>query len=167
MSPNELEAWKAVTEFSKTVLSLSATVLAALASYIVLERPPVGLIMAVSPALLVLAVIFSLYGFGGAIKALKSGTSQKIALLGCNAGAVALLCSIVLLPLTLKSPNHSIDGILSLVEATTKTYAVSLSAANCKEISKVQDAYKLRYVIGGTSIEAIYSLSENIIVSIK
>lgn len=167
MSPNELEAWKAVTEFSKTVLSLSATVLAALASYIVLERPPVGLVMAVSPALLVLAVILSLYGFGRAIKALKSGASQKASLFGCNAGAVALLCSIVLLPFTLESPSQSVDSVLSFVEATTKTYPLSLSAANCKEISKVGDAYTLRYVIDGTSIMVTYSLSEDKIVSIK
>lgn len=167
MDMNHTEAWKAVTEFSKTVLSLSATLLAVIASYLVLQGATITLWTVIAPALLTLAIVLSLYGFGHAIKALKTGTSQAFALVGCNLGAVALLLSILSLPFTLRTEPQSIDSILATIESSTQSFPVRLSAGNCKAISKQNDSYLLTYVAAGATVQVEYSITKNEIVSIK
>ena len=167
MDTNHTEAWKAVTEFSKTVLSLSATVLAAIASYLVLQGAAITAWTAIAPALLVLAIILSLYGFGRAIKALKTGTSQTFALLGCNLGAVALLLSILALPFTLRSEPATIDSMLSAIENGTHSFPVPLSASNCRTITRQGDDYILTYATANATAQVTYSAAKNEILSIK
>ncbi len=167
MDTSHTEAWKAVTEFSKTVLSLSATVLAAIASYLVLQGAVITPWTAIAPALLTLAIILSLYGFGHAIKALKTGTSQAFALIGCNLGAVALLLSILSLPFTLRSEPATIDSMLNAIESSTHSFPVPLRASNCKTISRQGDEYVLTYVAANATMQVTYSTAKNEILSIK
>ena len=167
MDLNKLEALKAVTDFSKTVLSISTTILAALVSYIILQGTIFTEWLVVTPLLLSVAIILSLFGFGGGISGLSKGVADKSGILCCNLGAIVLLLSIISLPFTLHSTNPSIDKVLSIVESSTKSYPVSLTAGNCKQVTYSNDEYAITYVVGPVSVGVSYSLTKQKIVSIK
>src|ERR1700690_1078176 len=109
VDPNHLEAWKGLIDFAKTVLSLSTAVLAAYVSYVVVNGESLHGWDFISPGLLVASIILSLFGFGRALPALKSGTSSVPGIFMTNASVGALVLAICLIPFTQPMHPSSID----------------------------------------------------------
>jgi hypothetical protein len=164
---NHIEAWKGVVDFTKTVMSLAAGLLAAFVTFFVVNgRQLVGWEY-LSPGLLIASVLLSLYGFGQALSALKSGTSSWPSILFSNAGAVALVVAICALPFTLRPRTGSIDEALAKVESETKMFPVDLAAKNCRAIERRGESLVLSYEAMGKLASVTYSLTAGRVESIK
>jgi hypothetical protein len=158
VDPNHLEAWKGLIDFAKTVLSLSTAVLAAYVSYVVVNGDSLHGWDFISPGLLVASIILSLFGFGRALPALKSGNSSVPGIFMTNASVAALVLAICLIPFTQPTHPTSIDQVLARIEASTKKYAVNLAAGNCHAIERKGDSWVLDYAAGGATAQVIYSI---------
>src|ERR1700688_1791647 len=90
-TPKFEEAWKGVIDFAKTVLSIGAALLAAVASLLLVGKYKLEGLGWVPPALLIMSIMLSLYGFGLSIHALRSGLPRGNALLFCNLSVFALI----------------------------------------------------------------------------
>lgn len=163
---NHIEAWKGVVDFTKTVMSMAAALLAALVSYVVVNGHELKGLEFVSPALLVAAVLLSLYGFGQALSALKSGTSSGPSILLSNAGALALIAAICAVPFTLKTES-SIDEALARVELDARKFPVDLAAKNVRSVEKKGDVLLMSYEAAGKSALVTYSVAAGRIDGVK
>lgn len=99
MSDNHIEAWKAVTEFTKVIASLSISILTILIGYITLNKIELSFANVVAPLFLVIAIVLSLFGFGRAIPAIKSGEQNVGSILFSNLSVLSLVIGIITIPL--------------------------------------------------------------------
>lgn len=168
-TPKFEESWKAVIDFAKTVLSIGSALLAAIASLLLVGNFELQDYGWVSPVLLIVSMLLSLYGLGGAIQALRSGVHRPRALLFCNLSVALLIAGIVAAPFTInvEPKTLSIDQVLAKVETTTRQWPIELSARNCRKIERNGDDLVLIYESGGKSSQVTYSTTKKTIVQIK
>lgn len=91
------EAWKAVTDFAKTVVSLASGVLTVLIGYYVTSGFVAGyrFVNYAAPGLLALAVLCGIFGFGRAIRAISKGGSEVGGIWLCNISVLFLLAGVM------------------------------------------------------------------------
>jgi hypothetical protein len=166
-SPNFVEEWKSVIDFTKTVLSISTGLLAAIASLLLIGNYKLQGTGWIPPALLMLSALMSLFGFGRAIQALRANTAKNAALLLSNLSVLALIAAIVSAPFAIETEASSIDQALSSVEAATKKWPVDLSARNCSEISRKGEELILTYQANGRTTQVVFSTATKTILQIK
>jgi hypothetical protein len=159
MDKSHVEAWKAVTEFTKVIISLSTSVLTLLVGYMTVNWIP--------PFLLVVSIIFSIYGFGRAIPAIKTGDQQPASLLYSNLSAFALTLGIMTVPFISIEKNQTIDNVLHIVEQETQSLNHELSPKNCKEVTLQDDLYVLKYPQKEKTMIVKYSVKSKSILLVK
>lgn len=164
---NFVEEWKSVIDFTKTVLSISTGLLAAIASLLLIGSYKLQGYGWVPPALLIISILLSLYGFGRAIQALRTGTSKAAALLLSNISVGFLIVAIGSAPFAIQTEASSIDQALSSIEAATKKWPVDLSARNCSQISRTGEELTLTYEANGHTAQVLYSTATKTILEIK
>jgi hypothetical protein len=164
---NFIEEWKGVIDFTKTVLSISTGLLAAIASLLLVGNYKLHGTGWIPPTLLIVSALMSLFGFGRAIQALRTGSTKKAALLLSNLSVIVLIAAVVSAPFAIETESSSIDQALSSIEAATKKWPVDLSARNCSEISRKGEELTLTYQANGHTTQVVYSTATKTILQIK
>jgi hypothetical protein len=168
-TPNPDEAWKGVIDFAKTVLGIGSALLAAIASLLLVGNYKLEGFGWLPPGLLIISMLLCLYGFGGAIQALRSGNASHRALLCTNTSVVVLVVAIVTSPflIHIDKGTGSIDNVLTHVETTTRQWHAELSAKNCRRVEQIGEDLLLTYEAGGQTTQVFYSSAAKQIVQIR
>ncbi|GAA3963080.1 hypothetical protein GCM10022246_15400 [Pedobacter ginsengiterrae] len=164
--PNIKEAYQAVIDFNKTIISITSAILAALISFLVFQDYTLSLLNLVAPVVFVLSLIFSILGIGRAIPAINLDQSKKWAVRFSNLGAGLMILGIISIYLIKKPEKATIDTALSDIEKTlSKIYPV-IRIKNCQKIELMGENYLFHFKEGTISRKVIYSLdTEKIILS--
>lgn len=126
---SHVEAWKAVTEFAKTVISICSAILTAMLAYYVANQSDFheSRLNYLSPALLVIAIGCAIFAFGRSIKAVKSGDSQRGGVAYANASVVFMLAGILLIAAIQLKKSESLDSVLAKIEKETANLPLKLT----------------------------------------
>ena len=154
---SHVEAWKAVTEFTKVIVSLSTSILTILVGYITLNSIDLSFYNLLPPFFLILAIVLSLFGFGRAIPAIKSGNQDRNSILFSNLSVLALIIGIISIPIISVNPQPSVDGVLKIVEQETQSLSYQLSPEKCEKVTVQGDVYTLSYSLKEKSVVVKYS----------
>jgi hypothetical protein len=166
-SPNFVEEWKGVIDFTKTVLSIATGLLAAFASLLLVGNYKLQGYGWIPPVLLVVAAMASLFGFGRAIQALRANAGKPSSLFLATLSVFTLVAAIASAPFAIQPDTSSIDQALNMIEAATKRWPVDLSARNCSGISRKGDELTISYEANGQTAQVLYSTATKTILQIK
>ncbi len=164
----KVEAWKSVIDFNKTSISLASGILLAVIGFFVFQGQA-SLIERwnwVSPALLVLSIACSIYGFGRAISAIGTSKSDWFAVLLTNLGPIFVVAGIFCLLLIERSEAPTIDSVLSAISDETKSYPVPLTASSAPRVEYQNGLYVITYTAAGKSTVVKFDETTRRIVSI-
>ena len=125
-SQNFVEEWKSVIDFTKTVLSISTGLLAAIASLLLIGNYRLQGYGWVPPVLLIISALLSLFGFGRAIQALRAGSAKNAALWLSNISVFVLIGAIISAPFAIQTEASSIDQSPELNRGSNKKVAGGL-----------------------------------------
>lgn len=162
-STNVVEAYKTVTEFNKTIISVTSAIVAALIIYFITNDYfdkkynylPIGI--------LVLSIFFSFLGFGQSIKPIKTGLSNRKAIVFSNLGGYSAIAGLISLIFIQTSNDKNVDEVLSKVN-TSMNITKDL---NIYSLQLENDNYTLKYNYKDSILTVIYSLNEGKISDIK
>jgi len=161
------EAYKQIIEFTKVIISLASTILTALMGYLVFEHKALEGLNLIGPILLVISILFSLQGFGKAIKTVKTGVTNQSAILYTNLGAGIMILGIISISFIKPEKEISIDSVLEAVSKSSTSLKKSLFPENCDRIDKRGEDYVIHYKADSLSTQVVYSVKENRISSIQ
>lgn len=166
---SHVEAWKSLIDLSKTTISIASMVLTALIGFYVLNQSKfdVSNINYVAPILLVLSILSAIYGFGKAIRVIKTGTSETSGVIFINISVVLLVAGILFISLIEFNKNEPLNVVLENITKETKTFETELSPKFIKKLVLIDSNYLITYDIDGEIKKITYSLKENKIVSIE
>lgn len=167
MENNHVEAWKSVIEFTKVIVSLSTSILTILIGYITLSSIDfITFPNFIPPAFLVLAIAFSLYGFGRAIPAIRSGNQKTESIFFSNLAALSLTIGILTIPVISVNTKQTIDDVLNNVQKETQSLNYLLLAGACDQVNLQGDIYTLRYPLKEKTVMVRYSTKSREIIFI-
>lgn len=167
-SNSTIEAYKSIIDFNKTILTISSSVLTVLIAYVIYQNIDLNTLNFISICLIVFAILFALFGFGGAIKTIKDGQSRPVTVFMSNASGFILISGIVLTLFAFKHRQEkSIDFILNTIEKSTTTLSQKLSAEKMISLNYNDYKYTIIYQIDSTELKVIYQLNTDKIESIK
>ena len=161
------EAYKAIIDLNKTIISIGSAILAGLIAYLIFQDSLFEIKNYIGLLFIILSIIFSIAGFGKAIQTLSDGISRNKTILLTNISVYLLIFGIVLLLLIKFGNEKNLDQILKEIEKTSTLQIGNLSKTNCNEILKEGKTYKFIYLINNQKVETIYSIESNKIISIK
>jgi len=162
--PKLTEAYKAIIDFNKAIISIASTILAALISFLVFQGYPITLVNFASPIIILVAIFLSLMGFGHSILALQTGISRPRAKLFSNFGAYFLLIGLSLIILIHKKEETNLQKVMSQVEKTGRSMHKNLDPAHCLNILQQKDICILKYRYDSLVAEVTFSFSANDII---
>ena len=164
---NIKEAYTAVIDFNKTIITITSTVLAALISYLVFQDYNLSFQNLISPLVLLISLIFSFFGIGLAIPAIHTDTSRIWAVRHSNIGASIMLIGIFCIGFIQPKEKLSIDKVLLKIETSIKRVEPSLTQKNCKSFELIDDNYIIFYSQDSLHRRVVYSLDKDNIVSLQ
>lgn len=164
---NIKEAYTAVIDFNKTIVSISSTILAALISYLVFQEYDFTIRNFTSPILLVISITFSFFGFGFAIPAINVAQAKIWAVRFSNIGAAVMLLGIISIAFIQKKELNDLDKILHKVETTFKTIDPKINRSNCQSFSLSGETYIFNFTDNKTIKQVTFSTNSQQIVSYK
>lgn len=163
-----IDAYKSIIDFNKTIITISSSVLTALIAYVIYQNIDLKALSYISIGLIVLAILFSLFGFGGAIKAVKDGQSRPSTIFVSNASGFILIFGIVLILFAFKPRQEkSIDEILNTIEKSTTSLNQKLSAKTMMSLEYNNDKYIIIYQSDNVEYRVVYEVKTDKIESIK
>lgn len=156
---SHVEAWKTVTEFAKTVISISSAILTAFIAYYVANQPDFdeSRLNYLSPALLVIAIVCAIFAFGRAIKAVKSGDSQKGGVAFANASVVFMLAGVLAIATLQFKKSQSLDVVLAGIEKETASLPTPLSPGMAHKVLTSGDDYLVTFRTAAGLIAVTYA----------
>ncbi len=163
---NVKEAYTAVIDFNKTIISITSAILAALISYLVFQDYNLNLINLISPISLMISLIFSLLGIGYAIPAINIGQSKIWAVRFSNIGAAIMLIGIILIVFIEKKEKPTIDKVLNHIETSLKKVDSRFIQKNCQSFELLDNKYIIHYSYDKSRKKVVYSLDQDKIISL-
>jgi hypothetical protein len=142
-----LEKWKSVVDFSKTMIGLATSVLTVILGLVVVgQLKPAGAV-AMTIVLILLSVIASVYSFGAAVTAFGNHESprKKRAVFCANAAAFLLIGSIALLAFQSEPEALTIDAALKTVQVSASSTGLPVMARNCIGVKRTPDHLEFTY----------------------
>jgi hypothetical protein len=165
---NTVDAYKSIIDFNKTIITIASSVLTALIVYVIYQDIDLKALNYISIVFIVLAILSSLYGFGGAIRTVKDEQSRVCAIFATNASVFILIGGIVLTLFAFKNRQvKNIDEILTIIEKTTTTLNQKLSTKSMKSLEYKNETYTIIYKIDSLEYTVVYATNTNNIVNIK
>lgn len=166
---NHLEAWKAVIDFVKTIISISAAILTAFVGYYALNQLSLGasLFNFISPLLLLASIVAALFGFGRSIKAISSGATQVAGVLLSNVSAILLLGGILAVSLINTGGNKTLDKILDEIDHLPPVAGFELKPDAVQTIVMDDQNYVITYDRFGACVTVTYSKKEGRIIKVQ
>lgn len=168
MASSTVEAYKSIIDFNKTIITIASSVLTALIAYVIYQNIDLATLNYISIGLIVLAILFSLSGFGAAISTVKDEKSRPKTVLMTNASVFILTGGIVLTLFAFKNRQEkSIDAILTKIEKSTTTLNQKFSPKSMKSLEYANETYTIVYKIDSLEHTVVYAPKTNNIVTIK
>lgn len=159
---SHVEAWKAVTEFAKTVISICSAVLTALLAYYVANRSEFdeSQLNYLSPLLLVISIVCAIFAFGRAIKAVKSGDSQKGGVLFANISVAFMVAGVLAIAAIQLKQGQSLDVVLVKIEKETASLSVQLRPDMVHKVETSDADYRVTYRNASDQIAVTFALKD-------
>ncbi|GLQ51294.1 hypothetical protein ACFFJT_08830 [Dyella flava] len=166
---SHVEAWKAVIDFVKTIISISSAILTAFVGYYALNQIPIGesCLNFVSPFFLLASIVVALFGFGRSIKAISSGISQEGGVLFTNISAYCLLVGILAVPLISTGSNKSLDKVLADIDRMPPVSGIELKQDAVQKIVVDGQNYIITYAWGNAGVIVTYSEKEGRVIKFE
>ncbi len=161
------EAYKAVIDFNKVVISISSAILAALISYLVSQDFSFAPRNFASPIVLTISIACSLLGFGRAIGAINKKEPRINAVKFSNVAGGAMLLGILSIGFIKKNEEKKIDDILKEIDKTSSILEYKLQPANCTGFDLREKTYVLHYAYDTIAVQVDYSLEKSKILSLN
>lgn len=165
--PKLTEAYKAIIDFNKTIISIASTILAALISLLVFQGYPITPANFAGAVLIFLAILCSLLGFGKSIRPLQTDIGSNRAKLYSNVAGYLLLFGIALLTLIHKKEETSLEKIMSQVEKTGRSMHKNLDPIHCLKVIQQKEVCVLKYRYDSLVAEVTFSFSANDIINFE
>lgn len=163
-----IDAYKSIIDFNKTIITISTSVLTALIAYMIYQNIHINTLNYISICLIVFAIFFSLFGFGGAIQTIKDGQSRPSAIFVSNISGIILISGIVLTLFAHKyGQEKSIDEILNTIENSTTTLNQKLLVKTMKSLNYNNYKYTIIYKIDKIEHKVVYDEKSSRIITIK
>lgn len=163
---NYSTAYQSVVDFNKVIISISSSILAVLISYLVLNNSVDDLHNLISPFVLTISIIFSLFGFGYALPAIRKNKSEIVAVRLSNIGAGLMILGIILIT-TIELKKQNIDGIIKEIENSFQKKSDVIDMKNCESIVFQKNNIQFNFKKDSTKIEVNYSPEKKKITSFK
>lgn len=159
---SHVEAWKAVTEFAKTVIAICSAVLTALLAYYVANRSDFdeSWLNYLSPLVLVIAIVCAIFAFGRAIKAVKSGESQKGGVVFANVSVAFMVAGVLAIAAIHLKPGRSLDVVLARIEKETASLPVQLTPGMVHKVETSDTDYRVTYRTATDLVAVSYAVKE-------
>lgn len=166
---SHVDAWKALIDLSKTTISLSSAVLTTLIGYLVLKQSLFGgpLVNYIPLTLLILSIVLALYGFGGAISAIKTGVSEKRIVFFVNFSIFFLVVGILSITLMSFEQSGSLDAVASKIAQETKSLQKQLMPNEITKMEVSGALYIITYESGEMSSVVTFSSKEDRIIKFE
>ncbi|SDI00978.1 hypothetical protein [Nitrosomonas sp. Nm132] len=166
---SHVEAWKSLIELSKTTISIASAILTALIGFYVLNQESINAtkLNYLAPLLLIFSMVAAMYGFGRAIRAIKTGNSETSGVVLINVSVLLLAAGVLSISLIDYDKSGSLDRVLSDIERETKTLKIKLTASNIKKVDVVNSDYLISYESAGKITIVTYSGKENRIIKLE
>lgn len=169
VSGDHVEAWKAVTDFAKTVISLASGVLTVLIAYYVTSGFVAGdrIVNYAAPALLVLSALFGIFGFGRAIRAISKGVSEVRGIALCNIAVLFLLAGVIASGFVRSDEQFSLVRMISVAKNAVSGPPLSIGDNDLisAELKGRMGVVSYRYRCGTATISI--SAKEEKVVAVK
>jgi len=159
------EAYSAVIDFSKTVISITSTILAAEVGYLVFQDYDLTWHNSFSAILLIISIFLSLFCFGSAIESVKDSNSRPNTMLMGNGGAFFMIAGIICLIFISKKNDVGLNEVLINIEKSSFGQSKKLDIRNCYKIQLNEKQYNLNYKTDSLETNIVYSLESNKILS--
>lgn len=165
---SHVEAWKSLIELSKTTISIASAILTALIGFFVLNQTSISTtkLNYIAPALLTMSILAAIYGFGRAIRAIKSGNSETNGIALTNISIFLMAVGILSISLISFDKKATLDNILSNIERETKSLKTKLTPNGVIRVEVVDSNYLVTYVTGNKTTKVTYSVSEKRIIEL-
>lgn len=159
---SHVEAWKAVTEFAKTVISISSAILSALLAYYVANQSDFdeSRLNFLSPALLVAAIVCAIFAFGRAIKAVKSGDSQKGGVAFANVSVLFLVAGVLAIAALQLKKGTSLEVVLARIAKETAGLSVKLTADRVFKVDAGDTDYRVTFRTDSDLVIVTYAVKD-------
>ena len=165
---NTVDAYKSIIDFNKTIITIASSVLTALIAYVIYQNIDLNALNYISIGLIVLAILFSLFGFGGAISTIKDEKPRPKTVFFTNASGFILIGGVVLTLFAFKQrQDKSVDQILTNIEKSTTTLNQKLSPKNMKSLEYEKETYTIVYKIDSLEHTVVYTTKTDKIAIIK
>jgi len=160
--PNFGEAWKAVIDFAKTLISISAALLAAVASLVLTGTLKLSGLAYLPPLLLVVSTLLAIYGFGQAISALRKGEHRRAGLMYCNLAVFVLIGAIVLAPFAMsRPPEPPLLEVLAKIEQATGNWSTPLTPKNFLGVERNGEEHLVSFRVPAGRMEVAFTPSKD------
>lgn len=159
------DAYLAVIEFNKTIISVTSAILAALITFIVFQDYGLSARNIVAPAILILSAFFSILGFGHAIPAIRLDESRKMSVRFSNIGAILMVIGIFAIFIIKKPEKVTIDTALMHVKQSLSTTYPFIQPEYCQRIDLGNEQYIFHFQKDTFKRKVIYSIAKEQIVS--
>lgn len=161
MALNNKEAYLAVIEFNKTIVSITSAVLAALITFIVFQDYGLGVKNIIPPIILVVSLFFSLMGIGNAIPAIRLDQSRIWAVRYSNIGAFLMIVGILFIGIIQKPAQPTMDSALVNIEKSLNKIYPFVQAKNCLKVQLKNDEYVFHFQKDTLKRKVIYSIEKD------
>jgi hypothetical protein len=171
MTPDEerfLEAWKAIIEFSKTLIGLATSILTVILGLVVVGQLTLGGMVWATIACVILSIFFALHSYGKGIVAIEEGKANERSILCNNLSAFLLVAGIFLIAFVRSSPEPTVDEMLATIEKTAQAVPFGLKRSNFQSLKRSETTYEITYV--GTDKAqhvVVYSVKEGRIETVR
>ncbi len=163
---NRREAWAAVIDFDKTVISIASGVLTAFSGYVFINHLEFSFAVLAALFFLAASIICAIFGFGRALTAIRDSTEIQTGISFSNVAPYLLFFGLIAALFSRQERKDTIDFVLKQVEATTQSFQVRLSPDACSEISVKDRIITLTYSADGEIVTVNYSVDSQQIINI-
>lgn len=159
---SHVEAWKAVTEFAKAVISICSVILTALLAYYVANQSEFGesRLNYLSPTLLVIAIVCAIFAFGRAIKAVSSGASQRDGVAFANVSVVFMVAGVLSIAAIQLKKAQSLDVVLVRIERETASLPVKLTSGMVHRVEASDTDYRVTFRTDADLVVVTYAVKD-------
>jgi len=166
MTNHEIEGQKALMEFSKVVLTFSSAVSVVYIGYYISRGGSRDFAHIWPLAMLVVAAICSLYGFGRSIGSLRSGKDLGRGILASNAGAFFLFAGLILALFLGSSTQEFPEALKGAVDQLQES-GIAVTVDDIKSCERDGNSLTMRIEKNDTIHVVTYSCAQRSIVKME
>ncbi len=164
---NKVEAYKTITEFNKTIISIASAVLAIVVTYLTSQDYVPEWRSLLSPVLLTISIGLSLSAFGKAIPAIQKSEKRVWAIRYSNLAGGIMLAGILCIGFIRKSNGKNAKDIFKEIEKVGNYMDYKLFPENCSKFELIDKEYTMYYEYDSVNVQVEYSLKDDCVIRVR